>query len=294
MSPAEPIKATETTPQRLEDGVQQLKVWLTKQPHLPNVDDEEWLATFLCHCKLSVEKAKHKLDGYFSVRNKYPHILKNRNPIDPEIILAGKACTIAISSRLTTSGARIFHFKANGDPSMFDIDAQAKRVCMIIDATYLERDRHVNYACVFDLRNIHYSYFLKTLTRFPQVIDILLRGYSDRIVSFNGINAPPFIGKVVSTFKKYLPQKIGNRIHIHEEVSQLLECEWVDAEVLAKEFGGQGSSLNEYDEFTKRLLDKHAGWFADQESICSNEELRPKDRNNPGQLQGSFRKLEVD
>lgn len=85
MSPAEPKKATETTPQRLEDGVQQLKVWLTKQPHLPNVDDEEWLATFLCHCKLSVEKAKHKLDGYFSVRNKYPHILKNRNPLDPEV-----------------------------------------------------------------------------------------------------------------------------------------------------------------------------------------------------------------
>lgn len=80
-----PMNDTEATPQRLKEGVQHLKEWLAKQPHLPNVDDEEWLATFLCQCKLSLEKAKSKLDGYFSYRNKYPQLLKNRNPFSPEV-----------------------------------------------------------------------------------------------------------------------------------------------------------------------------------------------------------------
>lgn len=295
MSPvAEVIEDTDVTPQRIKEGVQHLKEWLAKQPHLPNVDDEEWLATFLCQCKLSLEKTKSKLDGYFSYRNKYPQFLKNRNPSDPEVILAGKSYNLSISSKLTKSGARILHFAPGEDPSIFDVDALAKRMFMVTDAMYLEKDRHTNYVAVTDCRHLHYMHFLRGLTRIPQIVDVYVNAYTERVVSFNVINAPSFINKVVNMFKNYLPEKIANRIYVHEEASELLECEYVDEDVLAEEFGGNGPSIKEYDEFTVRLLEKHAGWFAKQESVCSNEELRRKDDAKPEELQGSFRKLEVD
>nr|XP_018909410.1 PREDICTED: uncharacterized protein LOC109038698 isoform X1 [Bemisia tabaci] len=289
-----PMNDAEATPQRLKEGVQHLKEWLAKQPHLPNVDDEEWLATFLCQCKLSLEKAKSKLDGYFSYRNKYPQLLKNRNPFAPEIAQARKAYTMAASTRLTKSSSRILHFRPNGDTSIYDVDAVIKRMFMIIDAAYLEHDRHFNYVIVFDLRTTNYTYFLKSLHRIPHMVDIFLNAYTERVVAFNVINGPPVVNLIVKTFKQYLPEKLAERVYVHEHVSDLLECKWVDPDVLSEDFGGNGPSLKEYDEFTASSLEKHAAWFAEQDFICSNEELRRKEDNDPEQLQGSFRKLEVD
>lgn len=47
--------------------------------------DDERLTTFLRGCKFSVEKAKQKVDMYFSMRAAVPEFFSGRDPLSPEI-----------------------------------------------------------------------------------------------------------------------------------------------------------------------------------------------------------------
>ncbi|CAG9784535.1 unnamed protein product [Diatraea saccharalis] len=53
---------------RLEDGIQHLKEWISKQSYLRARTEDQWLATFLRGCKHSIERAKEKIDMYYSLR----------------------------------------------------------------------------------------------------------------------------------------------------------------------------------------------------------------------------------
>lgn len=59
-------------PERILEDLDILKKWLATQPHLKANTDNQFLLAFLRGCKFSVEKAKSKIDKYYTIRSKFP------------------------------------------------------------------------------------------------------------------------------------------------------------------------------------------------------------------------------
>lgn len=63
---------------RLPEDLRALKDWIGKQPHLKARTDDQFLVAFLRGCKYSLEKAKTKLDSFYTMRGAIPELYNNR------------------------------------------------------------------------------------------------------------------------------------------------------------------------------------------------------------------------
>ncbi|KAG8292591.1 hypothetical protein J6590_034784 [Homalodisca vitripennis] len=68
----------ETGPDKLENNIKLLKEWISCQPHLPKNYDERMLPLVVRGCKHNLERAKVKVDTYYSVRGSVPEIFQSR------------------------------------------------------------------------------------------------------------------------------------------------------------------------------------------------------------------------
>lgn len=73
-------------PERTKADIDALRDWIDKSPHLKSRRDDQFLIAFLRGCKFSLEKAKQKLDLFYTVRTHAPELIKNRDPADDHVI----------------------------------------------------------------------------------------------------------------------------------------------------------------------------------------------------------------
>uniref|UniRef100_A0A8D8M9X3 Alpha-tocopherol transfer protein-like n=2 Tax=Culex pipiens TaxID=7175 RepID=A0A8D8M9X3_CULPI len=79
-------------PERIQEDIALLRQWIAKSPHLRSRIDDQFLVAFLRGCKYSLERAKEKLDMFYTVRTMSPELIRTRDPLDPktrEIIRMG-------------------------------------------------------------------------------------------------------------------------------------------------------------------------------------------------------------
>ncbi|CAH0391436.1 unnamed protein product [Bemisia tabaci] len=278
--------------ERIREDVQHLKDWISKEPHLPKIEDEKWLQTYLHTNKYSLEKTKRKLENLYTLRTKLPHIYKNRDPTAPEILQAREAVTVAVSDKVTKTGGMIYYYKF-GDPDLLNMVDFTKRIFMLTDALLVEYPDLNNFMSFVDCNGIQAQHILKTALGAGPMAEIYDKAYSERVRAIHLINAPATVHLMTDVLKRYFSQKLGDRIYTHKPGS-LSFGEEIDMDVLCSDFGGRGSSLSQLEEHTQQLLEKHRKWFMQQDDICSNETLRRKDDSQIEELKGSFRRLEVD
>lgn len=76
----------ETTSRSAED-LKTLREWITKQPHLTARLEDQFLIAFLRGCKFSLERAKEKIDMFYTIRGAIPEFFANRDPSRKELAL---------------------------------------------------------------------------------------------------------------------------------------------------------------------------------------------------------------
>lgn len=79
-------------PSRIEEDIEALRTWISKQPHLRTRTDDQYLVTFLRGSKYSLERAKEKIDLLRTVKTLMPEMFIGRDPteqITSEIIKLG-------------------------------------------------------------------------------------------------------------------------------------------------------------------------------------------------------------
>lgn len=81
------IKELAEVPSRIPEDLQALKTWIKQQPHLRARMDDQFLIQFLRGCKYSLERAKEKLDLYFTLKSKYPQMFAPTDVDDPNFRL---------------------------------------------------------------------------------------------------------------------------------------------------------------------------------------------------------------
>lgn len=72
-------------PARLQKDIDALKAWIKQTPHLKSRDDDQFLVAFLRGCKFSIEKAKVKLDLFYTVRQLTPEVMSDRDPMNKHL-----------------------------------------------------------------------------------------------------------------------------------------------------------------------------------------------------------------
>lgn len=59
---------------RIADDIADLRTWIEKQPHLKARTVDQFLVAFLRACKYSLEKAKSKVDYFYTIRSMMPEL----------------------------------------------------------------------------------------------------------------------------------------------------------------------------------------------------------------------------
>lgn len=73
-------------PERIPKDIETLRRWINQTPHLRSRQDDQFLLAFLRGCKYSLEKAKKKLDLFYTIRHHTPELISNRNVENEHLI----------------------------------------------------------------------------------------------------------------------------------------------------------------------------------------------------------------
>lgn len=70
---------------KIEDAVAEFRTWIESCPHLKARTDDQFLVSFLRGCKYKLEKAKKKLDMFYTLRTHMPELMLDRDPLDRKL-----------------------------------------------------------------------------------------------------------------------------------------------------------------------------------------------------------------
>ncbi|XP_047041970.1 alpha-tocopherol transfer protein-like [Helicoverpa zea] len=288
------------TPKKLEDGINHLKDWINKQPHLRARTDDQWLAAFLRGCKHSLERAKEKLDLYYSLRTLSPDLFAFRpnTPRFKELVETGAG--LVLPKLASPLDPRVVIVKPSlYDPNRFTPIEFFSFAHILQQIKYLEDDAFMvnGMINVIDLEGITMAHFLQ-LT--PSVLKKLVIAGQDasplRLKSLHIINSIPAFEKVFNMVVKLLNEKHQKKVHMYSKDFTVLQ-KYVPLEILPEEYGGQGGSREKIIDFWLKKIDSYSDWFDEDLKFGTDESKRPGKPKSAEQMfgvEGSFRKLDVD
>ncbi|KAL9919146.1 alpha-tocopherol transfer protein-like [Glossina fuscipes fuscipes] len=294
-------KATEElneVPTRIYEDLIAFRSWIEQQPHLSANTDDQFLIAFLRGCKYSLEKAKKKIDSYYSIKTKFPvpfNITDVSNTRFRDIFRLGLC--LPLPNPLHDNGPRILYVHGSL-PEIYSVEEAMTVNFVLQDIFMLEDDYAVvnGLIAIVDLKAFNFSYvFQLTPIVLKKFIAYSHESIPLRMKAIHNINAPKIYDTVYQMFLPILPQKYHNRAFFHSSLESL--CQVVPLKYLPKDIGGENGSIAEIiDEWDKKL-DKYQDYFSKRTQWGVDEKLRlgeAKDYNSMFGVEGSFKKIEVD
>ncbi|CAH0749105.1 unnamed protein product [Diatraea saccharalis] len=206
-------------PERLEDGLRHLKDWLAKQPHLNVNTDDQWLVIFLRGCKYSMEKAKQKLDLYYTLRSTEPYLFNTMPTIEyfNEIMDLGPVVHLPKPPGPAEPMVTIYRSGVY-DPHKYDMLDMIKCSIIIQKIILYENDNAVvaGIRGIMDLENCTMAHFLQMSPTMAKKMTVYMQDAAPvRMKSHHYINTIPGFETVFNMFKALLNEKNRNRVRIH-------------------------------------------------------------------------------
>lgn len=204
-------------PERLEEDIATLRAWLAKCPHIKARTDDQFLLMFLRGAKHSLERAKQKLDLYYTIRSALPELIRNRDPYDAKmasLIRMGSAVPLPYTE--TPSSPRIMLIRPGVyDPAKYSIQEVFKFNTMMSDIMMKEDDNLgvAGQMGILDLANTTMAHFLQFNPTFVKKATMWSQeGSPLRLKGFHYINTPPGFETVYNLFKSFLNEKNRSRV----------------------------------------------------------------------------------
>ncbi|XP_017488113.1 PREDICTED: alpha-tocopherol transfer protein-like isoform X1 [Rhagoletis zephyria] len=294
------IEQLNEVPERVPQDIAALRDWIEKQPHLRARTDDQFLVNFLRGCKYSLEKAKSKIDHFYTIRTMVPHMFANNTMADPNhLLIVRSGCYVALPKPLGVGGPVIgFSRYKIIDDLPITVKDFCRYVAMITDKTIVATDQYVigGYMEILDVNKVGLSAMSKfDPVSVKQLSTYCIKGCPIRIKGVHVINAPKEGLTAINIVRNIFPAHIKDRFFIHRNMEELYK--YVPKEYLPIEYGGQNGSLADMAKQHEKELVAFNSYFEENEKYGIDENLRQGqkvDMSSMFGLEGSFRKLEFD
>lgn len=289
-------------PERLADDIQALREWMEKQPHLRGRTSDQFLVAFLRGCKFNSEKAKHKLDQYYTLQAGIPEVFSNRS-VDDEISL--EIIRMGVILRLPRheddEGPCITIIRT----TIYDTDkykfADVIRVgTMFGEIMMLEDDNSVisGYVEIMDMKDVGANQLFQLHPSLLRKLSVFADEASPmRQKGTHFINVPGPFEAGFRGVKAFFPEKATKRIHLHATGSETL-YEHIPRKYLPIEYGGENGTIPEIVAAMEAKFLSYREHFKENANFGITEELRKTEKavdyDSIFGIDGSFKKLTID
>lgn len=288
------------TESKLQHYLELIKQWIKCQPHFPHdTYDDAILDKFLRGCKLDLERAKRKLDMYYTARTLYPNIFSLRDPCSASTIKSLQNFNVVPLPKTTPNGCRItVHRFTSNDVSKYEPLDTYRSIFMIGDIRLREEPPIVGDIFIFDMDNVTAAHLAKMANpMLPRIMNCTQNAYPQRLSEIHILHAPSMAEKVVALFRMFMKEKLRNRFHIHTKHDTLINH--IPASHLPEDYGGELESISKLQSLWIKKLESYKNYFEAQAEVRTDESKRIEKQLylDPGDVfgfDGSFRQLNID
>ncbi|XP_066153686.1 alpha-tocopherol transfer protein-like isoform X2 [Euwallacea fornicatus] len=290
------LKHYSLTEELFDENVRILKEWMKQSEHLPQDENDNKLKLVLLNCKMSLEKAKQCLEGYYRIRTRYyKEFFDKLVPTAKEYQESKRLVITVIMPKLTPDLCRITIFKAT-DPEGEANDAYMYELPLFMMAEMrITQEMCLSNIIIVDFQAYSWKNLMKFTPTVNQKLVDMLNAVNLRIKAIHFINTNNVLEHVMRLIKAFLPSKLLNKIHIHKTSESL--SGHIPLEYLPSNYGGSEKAIEDlYDEWCQQIDDSQ-DLFEKLLLVKSTAkiELDPYQRDMFGcGVDGSFKKLVLD
>ncbi|SPP84771.1 retinol-binding protein pinta [Drosophila guanche] len=298
------IEELNEVPDRVESDICALRTWLEKLPHLRACMEAQFLLSFLRGSKFSLEKAKQKIDRFYTLQAVIPEIFNEHRLVDDpqvlEIIRMGVILRIPLDKEDTGPAVTIIRV-GSYDTQKYKFQDIIRVGSMFGEIMMLEEDNATvsGYLEIMDMTGVTAANLFalqpQLLSKFSAYAD---EAMPTRQKGIHFINVPKAFETGFKSLLSWFPGKIRERVSVSSDPEAIFER--VSRDYLPVEYGGtKGSMQNLLKEMEAKLC-SYREYFEATQIFGINEQLREEQRS-PGNshashfgVDGSFRLLAID
>ncbi|KAG5894740.1 hypothetical protein JTB14_006159 [Gonioctena quinquepunctata] len=273
---------------------EQLREWSIKSPlpveHITN----NALKSALLNCKMSPEKVKKTLEGYFRIRTILSDFFDRFLPNTEDYLLSKSLAKCAVMPKLAPDLCRITIFRMD-DPNGKATDGLEYVLVAIMGIELRIRSDDFFYSniLVIDFQNFDLQTLMKFTPTVNQKLVNLMLAINLRLKNIHLVNLPPVLDRLMILMKLVLPTKFFNKVCTHADYESLYE--YIPKEYLPTNYNGTEPSIEQiHDDWCKELENREEDFKKLLSAKCHDLVGRRIAHNQQFGVEGSFRKLTLD
>ncbi|CAH1121701.1 unnamed protein product [Ceutorhynchus assimilis] len=273
-----------------------IQEWCKLQAHWPEMPSINGTRFSIVSCKFSIEKAKEKLEMYYTIRRLMPEVFAT-HPLSPEILKHSKVIYCIPLPKITNSVHRVIYVQVNPEygSEHFSSHLFFVQLTHVIEVC-LQEDSCYNFEMVLDFIGAKLSHAQKISPMVLKKMAIVLeKVYANRNAAIYLVNMHSFVENVLNNVcKPLLPKKISERMKALSNIEDLQN--FISKSILPKDVGGEEHSLAELQVMMTKKFQEFKPRFDKIQFMTVDESKRPEKLINDDILgfYGSFRQINVD
>jgi hypothetical protein len=205
-------------PKNVQEDIQLLREWIKKNPHLNSRTDDQFLLTFIRGCKHSLERAKQKLDLFYTLKTHMPEMTRGIDPLNEKLLaLIKTGHCLPLPDTETPGSPRIFLLRPGAyDATKFSLEDSMKVSLMINQIMFVEDDNFIvgGQIVIIDLANVTFAHFTQMQPAAMKKMTMLWQdGMPIRQKGIHYINTPTGFEQVFNIFKSFMNDKMKSRVN---------------------------------------------------------------------------------
>ncbi|XP_034239461.1 alpha-tocopherol transfer protein-like [Thrips palmi] len=287
----------EKNPKIKREHLDQFRSWVQKQPHLPEVPDQQLLLFLACSDCL-MERAKATLEAHYTIKTHAPEFFAHRDPMGTEIQNILNLVEMAILPEPDKHGNRIFIGRlSNPDPTHYNFTAAVKAMQLIIETSLREEGIAPGYVFVYDQKGVQMGHVVRMpVSSVRKYLHYIQEGLAIKMKAIHVINMNPVGERFLNVLKPFMKKDLFNMLNFYSGNYDAL-YEHIPKTSLPRDYGGSQDTMLTLHHLQQSKVQAHRDWFLKETSLRVDESRRPGKAQNAGSvfgMEGSFKKLELD